>query len=170
MYSITIITIVVVALLTAIIFGLTWLGFKSCLRMYQIEIANGKYDKDILKEYSQPKESYDATILSWADIGVNENKLFEDIKEIKSDVDFYFSDVTDLGQLQTIGGDAEFCFSKIKDLKQLKTICGNADFSDSKVTNLGLLKLVKGNVITGGESKLQKSDFKNIEVGGEIIE
>lgn len=65
MYTITIITIVVVALLTVIIFGLTWLGFKSCLRMYQIEIANGKYDKDILKEYSQKRRGLAGIILSY---------------------------------------------------------------------------------------------------------
>ena len=65
MFSITIITIVVVALLTAIIFGLTWLGFKSCLRMYQIEIANGKYDEEILKEYSHKRRGLAGIIMSY---------------------------------------------------------------------------------------------------------
>lgn len=55
MTSITIITIVVVALLTAVIFGLAWLGYRSCLRMYQIEIAQGRYDAEIIKEYSHKK-------------------------------------------------------------------------------------------------------------------
>ena len=55
MQTITIITIVVVALLTVIIIGLTWLGFNSCLRLYQVNLAQGKYDKEIKKEYSRVK-------------------------------------------------------------------------------------------------------------------
>lgn len=51
MQSITIITIVVVALLTIAIFGLSYLGFNSCLRLYQIDLAQGKYDIEIRKEY-----------------------------------------------------------------------------------------------------------------------
>lgn len=55
MFSITIITIVVVALLIVMIFGLTWLGFKACLRMYRMEITQGKYDTDIIKEFTHKK-------------------------------------------------------------------------------------------------------------------
>ena len=53
MQSITIITIVVVLLLTVMIIGLAGLGFNSCLRLYQVNIAQGKYDKEIKKEYSR---------------------------------------------------------------------------------------------------------------------
>ena len=51
MNSITIITIVVVALLTVVIFGLAWLGYTSCLRMYKLEVEQGKHDKAIFQEY-----------------------------------------------------------------------------------------------------------------------
>ena len=64
MLSITIITIVVVALLTAIIFGLAWLGYKSILNMYQVEVANGKYDKEIIKEYSHKNRELGGIIWS----------------------------------------------------------------------------------------------------------
>ena len=55
MNSITIITIVVVALLTVIIFSLTWLAYSSCLKAYKMEVDQGKHDEVIKKEY-QPKK------------------------------------------------------------------------------------------------------------------
>lgn len=57
MKSITIITIVVVVLLTGIIFGLTWLGYSSCLRAYKIEVDHGKHDADIIKKYHSKKKN-----------------------------------------------------------------------------------------------------------------
>ena len=57
MNSITIITIVVVALLTLIIFALTWLAYSSCIKSYKIEVNQGKHDDNILKEYQKKKKS-----------------------------------------------------------------------------------------------------------------
>lgn len=57
MDSITIITIVVVALLTVIIFGLTWLGYSSCLKSYKMEVDQGKHDDEIKKELHAKKKS-----------------------------------------------------------------------------------------------------------------
>ena len=56
MNSITIITIVVVALLTAIVFGLTWLAYSSCLKAYKLEVDQGKHDQEIFKEYHAKKK------------------------------------------------------------------------------------------------------------------
>lgn len=56
MNSITIITIVVVALLTAIIFGLTWLAYSSCIKAYKLEVEHGKHDQAIFKEYHAKKK------------------------------------------------------------------------------------------------------------------
>lgn len=50
MNSITIITVVVVALLTVVIFGLAWLGWGSCLKIYKLEVDQGKHDDEITKE------------------------------------------------------------------------------------------------------------------------
>ena len=55
MNSITIITIVVIVLLTAIIFGLTWLAYSACIKSYKLEVNLGKHDKEILKEYRDKK-------------------------------------------------------------------------------------------------------------------
>lgn len=56
MNSITIITIVVVALLTIIIFGLIWLAFTACIRTYKLEVSLGKHDDEIRKEYQATKK------------------------------------------------------------------------------------------------------------------
>lgn len=57
MTSITIITIVVVALLTAVIFGLTWLAYKSCLKSYNLEVSLGQHDESIVEEYSKTSKT-----------------------------------------------------------------------------------------------------------------
>ncbi len=51
MTSITIIVIVVVAILTAVIFGFAWLGYASCLKAFKLEVSQGKHDDEIRKEY-----------------------------------------------------------------------------------------------------------------------
>ena len=57
MTSITIITMVVVALLTVIIFGLAWLGWSSCIKSYKMEVDQGKHDNAILKDYHSKKKN-----------------------------------------------------------------------------------------------------------------
>ena len=56
MNSITIITIVVVALLTLIIFGLSWLAYSSCIKTYKMEVDHGKHDEEIRKEFKTKKK------------------------------------------------------------------------------------------------------------------
>ena len=57
MTSITITTIVVVALLTGIVFGLAWLAYSSCLKVYKLEVDQGKHDNEILKKYHSKNKS-----------------------------------------------------------------------------------------------------------------
>ena len=64
MKSITIITIVVVALLTAIIFWLTWIAYNSCLKAYKLEVGRGQHDTEILKEYHVKKRKKGGRVLS----------------------------------------------------------------------------------------------------------
>lgn len=64
MNSITIITIVVVALLTVIIFVLTWLAYGSCLRSYKLEVENGKHDQAIFNEYHVKKKKTKGSIFA----------------------------------------------------------------------------------------------------------
>lgn len=65
-----------------------------------------KCDEDgkiILKFYSTPD-----TYIKWSDIGVNEDNLLNDVKEIQGDAYFFKSNVKKLDNLKKIGGDAYF--------------------------------------------------------------
>ena len=54
------------------------------------------------------------------------------------------SEITDLGNLTSIGGDANFDNSKVTSLGNLTSIGGHADFKYSKVTSLGNLETIGG--------------------------
>lgn len=51
MSLITIIILVVIALLTITIFGLAWLAYNSCMKLYKLELDQGKHDEEIYQEY-----------------------------------------------------------------------------------------------------------------------
>lgn len=55
MNSITIITIVVVALLTLLICGLTWLAYTSCIKAYKVEVSQCSHDEQIKNEHRHKK-------------------------------------------------------------------------------------------------------------------
>lgn len=168
--------------------------FKTCSTKQLFDAFDIKYEVDpddgllILENYKQPDDFW------YSDLGIDENRLFKDIKEIKGDYSSFKSNVTDFGNLQVIGGNADFSHSKatslgkiriiggnarlatgsnLRDLGNLETIGGNADFSFAPITrkmlDLKNLKNISGNVDIR-YSKLQRSDFENIKVGGKIID
>ena len=168
--------------------------FKTCSTKQLFDAFDIKYEVDpddgllILENYEQPDDFW------YSDLGIDENRLFKDIKEIKGDYSSFKSNATDFGNLQVIGGNADFSHSKatslgkiriiegnarlatgsnLRDLGNLETIGGNADFSFAPITrkmiDLKNLKNIGGSVDIR-YSKLQKSDFQNIKVGGKIID
>lgn len=56
MNSITIITIVVVALLTILVFVLSWLAYRSLLKEYKLEVNLGKHDSEIFQQFHGKKK------------------------------------------------------------------------------------------------------------------
>ena len=100
--------------------------------------------------YTQPgrlnkyaEDALDGNI-SFKDIGINEDKLFENVTYIKGYANFIDSELTSLHNLQVINGNAVFRESKIKDLGELTRIGGCADFSDSQVESLNKLEKIGG--------------------------
>ena len=67
-------------------------------------------------------------------------------KIILGNANFSLSNVTDLGNLQSIGGYASFSHSNIVSLGNLQSIGRDANFSLSNVTDLGNLQSIGGNV------------------------
>ena len=86
-------------------------------------------------------------------------------KIIIGDANFEGSQITDLGNLQTIGGNADFVDSEVKNLGNLQTIGGYASFRMSKITDLGNLQTIGGKANFYGS---QITDLGNLQtIGGD---
>ena len=81
-------------------------------------------------------------VTGYAYFGYSEVTDLGQLQSISGYADFGDSQVTDLGQLQSIGRDAYFGYSEVTDLGQLQSIGGNANFGGSKVTDLGQLQSI----------------------------
>lgn len=124
-----------------------------------------KYKQDddglfIISDYKSNKYGF-----NFSDLGIDENKLFKDIKRIEGDADFANSSLTGLGSLQYIGGKVNFFHSQITDLGNLEYIGGDAIFYYLRITSLGKLKYIGGKVHIQG-ANLKPSDFDSVEVKG----
>lgn len=111
-----------------------------------------------ISEFKPISEDY-----SYYDLGINENKLFENIKEIMGNVDFGKTKLTSLGKLEKIRGYADFEHSSITSLDELKKIGGDAYFSNSIVTDLGKLKYIGGSAFFGFSQITSLSKLKEIK-------
>lgn len=70
--------------------------------------------------------------------------------------------ITDLGNLQSIGGYANFGYSKITDLSNLQSIGGLADFRNSQIKDFGQLREIKGDVyLPPNLQELYHKEFKD---------
>ena len=65
MNAIAIITIAVISLLTLVIFGLVWLGYNSCLKLYESEVRRGKHDREIRERHDANRKGIIGTLVSW---------------------------------------------------------------------------------------------------------
>lgn len=71
---------------------------EEILQYVGIETERDKDGFLIISEYRRPSEDF-----SFDDLGIDENKLFKDIKEIKGNADFMDSKLISLDSLQSIG-------------------------------------------------------------------
>lgn len=113
----------------------------------------------IISEYRQPNKKN-----TFADFGIDENKLLENVVRVEGDVDFERSQATsakniksigghlkavdyrnniNLSSLESIGTNIDISFSEIKSLPKLKYIGGWAYFLYSKISDLTSLKYVQ---------------------------
>lgn len=136
---------------------------NDAARIYEyfgVEVEADKSGLLTISEYRQPLSD-----ITYSDIGIDENKLFERVKTIKGNADFSDSLITDLGNLKLIGGNANFRYSQVIDLGQLKSIGGNVRFSNSQVSNLGNLESI------GRDAWFSNSQVRNLgnlkSIGGD---
>lgn len=118
---------------------------------FGIDVEADKSGLLTISEYRQPLSD-----ITYSDVGIDENRLFEKIKTIQGDADFTNSKVSDLGNLKSIGGDAYFDYSQVKDLGNLQSIGEDVFFHDSQVRNLGKLESI------GGEAYFSNSQVRNL--------
>ena len=122
-----------------------------------------KQDEDgflIVKHYHPYYEDRDKIA------NIDENRLFKSIKAIEKYADFQYSQVTNLGNLESIGGDACFIESKVTSLGNLKSIEGDVYFDTSRITSLGNLKYIGGNAHFNGTRRI--TSLGNLEyIGGD---
>ena len=104
----------------------------------------------VISSYKQPDG------FSFEDVGVNEIKLFKFVTKIKNSANFRHSQITNLGNLKSIGGDADFRGSKVTSIGNLELIGGCANFDGSQITDLGILKLI------GGDAHFEGSQIINL--------
>ena len=139
------------------------LTFETCAAEDLFEAIGIKFQKNnegklIIEEYRQPSPN-----VSYNDLGIDENKIFKDVVEIKKDARFTDSSITNLSNLKKIDGNADFRNSKVSNLDKLEIIQGDADFSDSVVTNLSNLRVI------GGDADFkysEVSDLSNLKIIG----
>ena len=137
---------------------------NDAARIYEyfgVEVEADKSGLLTISEYRQPLSD-----ITYSDIGIDENKLFERVKTIKGNADFSDSLITDLGNLESIGGDAVFEISQVIDLGKLKSIGGDAWFSDSEIIELGNLESISGDAYFSDSQVMDLGKLKF--VGGEI--
>ena len=116
-----------------------------------------------IREYKVPDLPAGLTL---EDLGINENKLFKEISEIRNDAVFRDTDVTDLGKLMRIGGYVDFENSFVMSLGCLEEVGGYANFASSLVNSTGKLKRI-GKWADFENSILE--ELKNIQyIGGNV--
>lgn len=92
---------------------------------------NGTYG---ISEYRQPSDS-----ITFADIGIDEEKLIENVVKISGNADFRKSDLVNFGKIQYIGGRADFRSSKFKPNMKLPKINGKIIFYEHQTLLQGIV-------------------------------
>ena len=110
------------------------LNFFGLKKEESIKLPERKSKNITLAFYKQPNKE-----LIFEDFGIDENKLFQNVKKIQGKADFSGSKLDSLNNLETISGKVDFAYSQIKDLCSLKRIGGDADFNHSIIKDLGNL-------------------------------
>ena len=115
---------------------------KSLTLWEKIFKSQKNKDTELLEifTYRQPSKGF-----TFSDLGIDEDMLFERVKSVKGIADFRNSQVTNLGNLESIGSHADFSDSRVTSLGNLESIGGHANFQNSKVTSLGNLESIGGN-------------------------
>lgn len=124
---------------------------KELLELAGIEVEQDEDGLLIISEFHDI-----SPVFSFDDLGVSENALFKDIKEIKGKADFSRSKAKSLGSIRKIGGNATFIDSSVEDLGELREIGGSIGLFCSRVRSLKNLEII------GKDAYLDSPDLVDI--------
>ncbi len=137
--------------------------------LYTAGMLEKRDEKDgllILSSFGQPNhnEKNLYKYLSWELLGIDENELLKDVKEIKGDA-FFSHNVKTAGKIEHIGGRAFFPTENDFDFGNLKSIGGDAYMEGYNTETCGNLQSVGGTCyISKGNDKLkQELNLKGIK-------
>ena len=123
------------------------------------------YEKDkdgfyTIDKYEQPNE-----YVTFEEIGIDENILFEKVKRIKGNATFANSSLKSLKNLESVGGNL-MIGSQIEDLGKLKEVGGHFSDYKSKIKTLGCLKNIGGSLYVNCK---QIESLGDLETVGESV-
>ena len=102
-----------------------------------IEADKDENGKLTISHYNQPSQR-----VTFADLGVDEEKLMENVKEVKGDANFQRTSLKTIDGVEKVGGTVNLIGTTVKSMKNLKEIGGVAQMNDSLIEDLSSLKSV----------------------------
>lgn len=102
-----------------------------------IETEEDENGKLTISHYNQPSQR-----VTFADLGIDEEKLMENVKEVKGNANFNKTSLKNIDSLEKVGGNANIMGTTVKSMKSLKEVGGIAQFNDSLIEELPNLKSV----------------------------
>jgi len=106
-----------------------------------------------ISHYKQPGK-----LVSFNDLGYDENELMKDVKEIKGNADFKKTSLVAIDNLEKVGGSVDISFTKVQSMKNLTEIGAVAQFNNSLIEELPNLKSV------GAMAELSNTRVKELPV------
>lgn len=111
-----------------------------------------------ISAYKQP-----TNLVSFSDLGINEDELLKNVNEIKGDANFYESKATNLSSIKRIGGNANFTRSEVTNLENLTEVKGDLKCTNSKVENLNNLEKIGGSAWFDFSEVKEMNNLKEID-------
>lgn len=131
---------------------------KSIFKYFNIDVKEDDEGFLILSKYEQPSSDY-----TFANLGIDENKLLENVKYINGNADLRNSQVNSLPNLMLVKGALNIANSKIVSMPNLTYVGLFANFADSKIKEVPKLKSVGHDIILIDS---QVKSIPNLEVIG----
>ena len=114
---------------------------KKIFNYFGIKSRRTDSNRFTISHYKQPSDDF-----TFANLGIDENNLMEQIITIEGDADFKRTSLKDTKNIRHIGGNCDISRSRITYFPKLMDIKGDLIAESSLLENIGSLRRVEGNV------------------------